>query len=212
MTSIPPARFEEFVAPDAIAYEVPGQPYEIEIQPLPDGVRVVVPRAGDRAVSEMALWVIPVHVLIGVAACGVIFSLPRRTISSHFLMVVLVPLACVASIQVLAVNLIRRWRGGQPAVVVVARDRLWINHPARLLRRRTWPRGAVIDVSVDRRKGEGGAVEEQFVRITRKGGRSVTFCHGRDTVELARVVSALREVLALPPMPGEGPGSEARPS
>ena len=70
MSSIPPARFDEFVVPDVIAYELPGQPYEIEIQPLSDGVRVVVPRAGDRAVSELAVWVIPVHVLFGAGACA----------------------------------------------------------------------------------------------------------------------------------------------
>jgi hypothetical protein len=205
LAEVPPVALPGDAGPvGGLTYEVAGRPYEIEIEQTADGLRVVVPEEGNRADVVFGPWMVGLTVLA--------FSVLRHSLGlkwigqggrslSRSLMLMAafaVGPALLAGIGSMAI--LRRWRGGKPLIIQVDGRNVRIDHPALLIRRRCWRRERVTEVIVDCTKGKGGEVIQHFVRM-RVGARSVTFCYGRDGIEMRRVVTVLRNALGMPALP-----------
>jgi hypothetical protein len=201
LAEIPPAAFPESPPDAGLTYAAPGEPYEIDIRSTPDGVTIVVPRAGDRAMlTGFGPWVVGLCVLVMIPVVVLIGPrLPPGTRRSP--PPILIPVF-VSIVAVLGVSsaLLKRWRGGQPLIIEVTARDVWIDHPALPLRRRTWRRDVVIDVRIDGHKDKNDKTTDYFVRMTARNRRPIKFCQDRDTTEMRRVVTVLRHALSLPPL------------
>jgi hypothetical protein len=188
-----------------LAYATPGEPYEIEIMPMSQGLRVVVPREGNLAyvASPGSQLVAVVTIIVGAFITMRLLRPFLPNVHSPFL--VLVAAVPTIAIQMIVKSLLRRGRCGQPLVITIMSDEVLIDHPGLLKRRRTLRRNGIKDVSlVNPDRGKASARFTRFVRMTIADGdasnscRTITFCRARDELEQARVVTALRRALGLP--------------
>jgi hypothetical protein len=189
----------------ALTYAVAGRPHEIVIRRTPDGLSVVVPGEGDRAVVGFSGWMIGATVVASVLAAYLFgpwaashFRWSRRTPPVYVLAWAFLP-AAVAFVAMYCV--LRRLRGGQPLVILIDDANVCIDHPGVPIRRRRWKREWVTDVGIECRKGPKNEVLERFVRLRAGAKRTLTFCHGRDAIELRRVVTAIRTTLEMSALP-----------
>jgi hypothetical protein len=194
--AIPPVASIAHRPSDGLSYEIPSQSYEIEILPAPDGVTVVVPGVGDSAIARVwtqwnsMFWVVAMFLVFFCVQALLLRTGARRW-----------GVACVGAAAVLLLLpgfFIARRRRGQALNIIVSGERVYIDHPGLFFRRRDWPRAGVTDVSLVTRKAWRNVPERRFVRIKARARWSVPFCHGRDTVEMERVVVALRNAVGLP--------------
>jgi hypothetical protein len=191
----------------ALTYAVAGRPYEIVIRRTPDGLSVVVPGAGDRAVVGFAGWLIGATILASVTAGYFLgpwaasqFHWSRRTPLIYVVGWNILPAAIVYGA---AYYMLRRIRGGQPLVILIDDANVRIDHPGMPIRRRRWKRECVTDVCVETRKGRNDQIIEHFVRMRAGARRSVAFCHARESIEMQRVVTAIRTTLGLASLPDD---------
>jgi hypothetical protein len=199
LAEIPPVAFPDAPPDGGLTYAVAGEPYEIDIRSTPEGVIIVVPRAGDRAMlTGFGPWVAALCVLAVIPA--VVFIGPHLPPASRRSPppILLPVFFSVVAVLVVSSAILRRWRGGQPLIIEVTARDVRIDHPALPLRRRTWRRDAISDVSIQSRKGKSDRPTDYFVRMTARNRRPVTFCQDRDTTEMRRVVTVLRRALSLP--------------
>jgi hypothetical protein len=198
------ARVEGAVPDEGLTYEVPGRRYEIEIEPTADGVRVTVPAAGDRALLGFAPWLIVACVAVSVGIWHVIGrwlfeELGRR--GAPAIAVLAARAVPPVAVFVAGALVLKRLRGGQSLVIVVDGREVRIDHPGVPIRRRRWRRERVTEVRVDAVRARGGQVIEYFVRMRARRRGSIKFCHGRDGIEMRRVVTVLRNALGMAALP-----------
>jgi hypothetical protein len=84
-------------------------------------------------------------------------------------------------------------RRGEPTVIAVDGEYVYLNRPAGLRKSRRWPRSQVVNV----RDGTFNRPPVERAELVLAGGTSVPIAVGRAEWERSRVIAALRETLAM---------------
>jgi hypothetical protein len=217
LLELPIATFSDDTG-NTLTYATPGEPYEIEITPMSQGVRVVVPREADQVSTSGDGSQFLTTLMIVIGAWLIVCLLRPLLPHVRSPLIVFVGVVPAAVIQMVVTSFLRRGRRGQPLVVTVMGDDVLIDHPGLLKPRRVLRRDSITDVSiVDPDRGRSSARYTRAVRMTFLDGAgapgscgTITFCRFRDEIEQTRVVTALREAVGLSVDPGRQFDAELR--